>query len=55
MQVYADMVLNHTNGADETEINLFDGQRHWRLLSVGVCASVSIDEFRLAATALSFK
>ncbi len=29
MQVYADMVLNHTNGADEMEINLFDGQSRW--------------------------
>ena len=29
MQVYADLVLNHTNGADEEEINLFDGQKRW--------------------------
>src|SRR5436190_7505734 len=25
MQVYADMVLNHTNGADEEEVNPLDG------------------------------
>lgn len=29
MQVYADLVLNHTSGADEEEINLFDGQKRW--------------------------
>ncbi|MDB5277648.1 MAG: glycosidase [Ferruginibacter sp.] len=29
MQVYADMVLNHTSGADEEEVNLFDGQKRW--------------------------
>ncbi len=29
MQVYADMVLNHTNGADEMEINEFDGETRW--------------------------
>src|SRR6185295_11309171 len=29
MQVYADLVLNHTNGADEEEINLFDGEKRW--------------------------
>jgi len=27
MQVYADMVLNHTNGADEEEINPLDGKK----------------------------
>jgi alpha-amylase len=29
MQVYADMVLNHTNGADEEEINPLDGKKRW--------------------------
>ena len=29
MQVYADLVLNHTNGADEDEINEFDGKTRW--------------------------
>ena len=29
MQVYADMVLNHTNGADEEEVNAFDGKTRW--------------------------
>jgi alpha-amylase len=29
MQVYADMVLNHTNGADEEEINPLDGKTRW--------------------------
>jgi alpha-amylase len=29
MQVYADLVLNHTNGADEQEKNEFDGQVRW--------------------------
>ncbi|HET9826228.1 MAG TPA: alpha-amylase family glycosyl hydrolase, partial [Chitinophagaceae bacterium] len=29
MQVYADMVLNHTNGADEEEINGLDGKKRW--------------------------
>src|SRR5438045_3146953 len=29
MQVYADLVLNHTNGADEEEVNGFDGQKRW--------------------------
>ena len=35
MQVYADMVLNHTSGADETEINLFDGQTRWTKYNPG--------------------
>jgi alpha-amylase len=35
MQVYADMVLNHTNGADETEINEFDGQTRWTKYNPG--------------------
>ncbi len=35
MQVYADMVLNHTNGADETELNLFDGQSRWTKYNPG--------------------
>jgi alpha-amylase len=29
MQVYADMVLNHTSGADEEEVNAFDGKTRW--------------------------
>ena len=29
MQVYADMVLNHTNGGDEEEINPLDGKKRW--------------------------
>ncbi len=29
MQVYADIVLNHTNGADEEEVNGLDGQNRW--------------------------
>ena len=29
MQVYADMVLNHTNGADKEEINPLDGKKRW--------------------------
>ncbi|MEP7231680.1 MAG: alpha-amylase family glycosyl hydrolase [Ginsengibacter sp.] len=35
MQVYGDMVLNHTNGADETELNLFDGQSRWTKYNPG--------------------
>ncbi len=35
MQVYADMVLNHTNGADEEEKNLFDGQTRWTKYNPG--------------------
>jgi alpha-amylase len=29
IQVYADMVLNHTNGADEQEVNGYDGKTRW--------------------------
>ena len=29
MQVYADMVLNHTNGADKEELNPLDGKNRW--------------------------
>jgi alpha-amylase len=29
IKVYADMVLNHCNGADEQEVNLRDGQKRW--------------------------
>jgi len=29
IQVYADMVLNHTNGADEEEVNGIDGVKRW--------------------------
>ena len=29
MQVYADMVLNHTNGADAEEVNGFDEKKRW--------------------------
>jgi alpha-amylase len=35
MQVYADMVLNHTNGADEEEINEFDGIKRWTKYNTG--------------------
>ena len=35
IQVYADMVLNHTNGADEQEKNLFDGQTRWTKYNPG--------------------
>jgi alpha-amylase len=35
MQVYADMVLNHTSGADEEEINGFDGSKRWTKYSPG--------------------
>jgi len=29
MQVYADLVLNHNNGADEQELNSIDNKLHW--------------------------
>ena len=29
LKVYADMVLNHCNGADAEEVNLRDGQKRW--------------------------
>lgn len=29
MQVYADLVLNHNNGADEQELNPITNQKHW--------------------------
>lgn len=29
MQVYADLVLNHTSGADEEELNELDGKMYW--------------------------
>lgn len=35
MQVYADMVLNHTNGADAEEINELDGQKRWTKYNPG--------------------
>lgn len=35
MQVYVDLVLNHTSGADEEEINLFDGQKRWTKYNPG--------------------
>jgi alpha-amylase len=35
MQVYADMVLNHTNGADEEEINQIDGVKRWTKYNPG--------------------
>ncbi len=35
LQVYADMVLNHTNGADAEEINLYDGQKRWTKYTPG--------------------
>jgi alpha-amylase len=35
IQVYADMVLNHTSGADEEEINEYDGKKRWTKYDVG--------------------
>lgn len=35
MQVYADLVLNHTSGADEEELNPFDGKRRWTKYTPG--------------------
>ena len=35
VQVYADMVLNHTNGADEEEIDGFDGKKRWTKYNPG--------------------
>ena len=35
MQIYADLVLNHTNGADEEEKNGFDGQTRWTKYNPG--------------------
>ncbi|KAA9040949.1 DUF1939 domain-containing protein [Ginsengibacter hankyongi] len=35
MQVYADMVLNHTNGADAEEVNELDGQKRWTKYNPG--------------------
>jgi alpha-amylase len=35
LQVYADMVLNHTNGADAQELNEFDGQMRWTKYNPG--------------------
>lgn len=35
LQVYADMVLNHTNGADEQEVNLYDGKTRWTKYNPG--------------------
>ena len=35
MQVYADMVLNHTNGADEQEVNPIDGVSRWTKYNPG--------------------
>ena len=35
MQVYADMVLNHTSGADVEEINEYDGKKRWTKYDVG--------------------
>jgi alpha-amylase len=35
LQVYADLVLNHTNGADEEEINQFDNQKRWTKYNPG--------------------
>lgn len=35
MQVYADLVLNHTSGADEEETNLYDGQKRWTKYNPG--------------------
>lgn len=35
MQVYADVVLNHTSGADEEEINELDGRKRWTRYNPG--------------------
>src|SRR5260221_847888 len=35
MQVYADLVLNHTNGADDEETNELDGQKRWTKYNPG--------------------
>ncbi len=35
MQVYADLVLNHTNGADAEEINPIDGKKRWTKYTPG--------------------
>jgi alpha-amylase len=35
LQVYADMVLNHTNGADEEEVNGLDGKKRWTKYNPG--------------------
>lgn len=35
MQVYADIVLNHTNGADQEEVNGLDGQKRWTKYTPG--------------------
>jgi alpha-amylase len=35
MQVYADMVLNHTSGADAEEVNEYDGKIRWTKYDVG--------------------
>ena len=35
MQVYADMVLNHTSGADAEEVNEYDGKKRWTKYDVG--------------------
>ena len=35
IMVYADLILNHTNGGDEEEINEFDGQKRWTKYNPG--------------------
>ncbi len=35
MQLYADIVLNHTNGADEQEVNPIDGVSRWTKYNPG--------------------
>jgi len=35
MQVYADVVLNHTSGADEEEVNPLDGRSRWTKYNPG--------------------
>jgi len=35
LQVYADLVLNHTNGADEEEFNGIDGKKRWTKYNPG--------------------
>lgn len=35
LDVYADMVLNHTSGADAEEVNGYDGKKRWTKYNVG--------------------
>ena len=40
MQVYADMVLNHTSDADAEELNEYDGKKRWTKYDVGILAGL---------------